>query len=221
MVDVGIFPHLAGQGWSVTKTPTFQTRVQRAVSGREMRALDYPYPLWQFQLTYAALGDGFGVPNAVSIGSLLATDLRTLLGFFMACQGAYGTFLYDDPTDNGVVGQPIGLGDGETVTWQLVRSMPGFTEPMTAPNGPTVLMYWEPPGGSGPPLLQPSWTYSVDGSTGLVTFEEGAPPAGWQVTATFNYFFRCRFMSDAYDFENFMRGLWSVKKLDFISVIGQ
>ena len=43
-----IFPALPGLAWSVTKTPTFQTRIQRAVSGRELRALDYPYPLWQF-----------------------------------------------------------------------------------------------------------------------------------------------------------------------------
>ena len=40
-----VFPALPGLAWSVTKAPTFQTRIQRAVSGRELRALDYPYPL--------------------------------------------------------------------------------------------------------------------------------------------------------------------------------
>src|SRR5262249_14116546 len=81
MGDIGVLPKLAGQGWSVKKTPTFQTRIQRAVSGRELRALDYPYPLWQFELTWEALGDG-----SAAIGSLLTTDLRTLMGFFLACQ---------------------------------------------------------------------------------------------------------------------------------------
>ena len=52
-----IFPALPGLSWSVTKTPTFQTRIQRAVSGRELRALDYPYPLWQFALVYDFLRD--------------------------------------------------------------------------------------------------------------------------------------------------------------------
>ena len=47
-----IFPALPGLAWSVTKSPTFQTRIQRAVSGRELRALDYPYPLWQFTLVF-------------------------------------------------------------------------------------------------------------------------------------------------------------------------
>jgi hypothetical protein len=40
-----VFPALPGLAWGVTKAPTFQTRIQRAVSGRELRALDYPYPL--------------------------------------------------------------------------------------------------------------------------------------------------------------------------------
>ena len=52
-----IFPTLPGLAWSVTKTPTFQTRIQRAASGRESRALDYPYPLWQFALVYDFLRD--------------------------------------------------------------------------------------------------------------------------------------------------------------------
>ena len=57
VADIGPFPTLVGQGWSVKKTPTWQTRIQRAVSGRELRVLDYPYPLWQFELTFEALGD--------------------------------------------------------------------------------------------------------------------------------------------------------------------
>jgi hypothetical protein len=69
-----IFPALPGLAWSVTKTPTFQTRIQRAVSGHELRALDYPYPLWQFALVYDFLRDN---PQAGY------DELRTLLGFFI------------------------------------------------------------------------------------------------------------------------------------------
>src|SRR4051794_40434747 len=76
-----IFPTLPGLAWSVTKTPTFQTRIQRAASGRELRALDYPYPLWQFALVYDFLRDN---PTAGH------DELRTLIGFFMLCQGAFG-----------------------------------------------------------------------------------------------------------------------------------
>ena len=96
-----IFPSLPGLAWSVTKTPTFQTRIQRAVSGRELRAVDYPFPLWQFPLVFDLLRDN---PAAGY------DELRTLMGFFMLCQGAYDTFLFHDPTDDQVAGQQIGVG---------------------------------------------------------------------------------------------------------------
>jgi uncharacterized protein (TIGR02217 family) len=204
MPDVGVLPALLGQGWSVKKVPTFQTRIQRAVSGRELRALDYPYPLWQFALTYDVLRDE-AAPQA---------DLRTLMGFFMACQGAYATFLYDDPTDDRIAGQLIGTGDGATTVFQLQRSFGApdgiaFTEPITAPNVVDAIYL------DG--VVQPASGWSVDPATGLLTF--AAPPApGLQVDADFSYYFRCRFISDAYSFENFMFRLWSLKKLDFISV---
>ena len=86
MADIGVFPSLPGLAWGVTKTPTFQTRIQRAVSGRELRALDYPYPLWQFTLVFDFLRDN---PTAGY------DELRTLMGFFLLCRGAFGTFLFE------------------------------------------------------------------------------------------------------------------------------
>jgi uncharacterized protein (TIGR02217 family) len=205
MADVGVLPKLIGQGWSVTKVPTFQTRVQRAVSGRELRALDYPYPLWQFSLTYEVLRDE-AAPQA---------DLCTLLGFCMACQGAFGTFLFDDPSDDQVTGQSIAAGDGVTETFQLARTIgpPGgvqFLEPIVAPNVISAVYVQG--------VAQTPADWSVDPSTGLLIFA-AAPVAGAAITADFSFYFRCRFMSDAYSFENFMLRLWSLKKLDFISVL--
>src|ERR1700721_1972941 len=52
-----IFPALPGLGWSVSKTPRFATRIQRAVSGRELRVLDQPNPIWSWTLTYSMLRD--------------------------------------------------------------------------------------------------------------------------------------------------------------------
>jgi uncharacterized protein (TIGR02217 family) len=215
MADIGVLPKLIGQGWVVRKTPTWQTRVQRAVSGRELRVLDYPYPLWQFELTWEALGDNLGsASTSAAIGSLLATDLRTLMGFYLACQGAFATFLYDDPTDDNVIGQQIGVGTAGSLTVPLSRTfgVPGvanFTEPITAPNAVSALYF------NG--IVQPPSHYSVDPTSGLVNFTT-QPTVGAAITADFSYYFRCRFMSDAYTFENFMYRLWSLRKLDFISV---
>ena len=206
MADIGIFPSLPGLAWSVTKTPTFQTRIQRAVSGRELRALDYPYPLWQFTLIFDLLRDK---PTAGY------DELRTLMGFFMLCQGAYGTFLFQDPCDYQVTGQQIGVGNASTTVFQLQRAMGaslpggGFLEPIVAPNVVDSIYL------DG--ITQSPGTYSVDPHTGLVTFST-APGSGLIITADYSYYFRCRFTDDSYAFENFMFQLWQLKKLTFISV---
>ena len=201
-----IFPTLPGLAWSVTKSPTFQTRIQRAVSGRELRALDYPFPLWQFTLVFDLLRDK---PAAGY------DELRTLMGFYMLCQGAFGTFLFPDPSDDRVTGQQIGTGDATTTVFQLRRTMGaelpggGFPEPIVAPNVVEAIYL------DG--IVQDSADYSVDPSTGLVTFTM-APHSGLIVTADYSYYFRCRFIDDSYAFENFMYQLWRLKKLTFISV---
>jgi uncharacterized protein (TIGR02217 family) len=201
-----IFPALPGLAWSVSKTPTFQTRIQRAASGRELRALDYPYPLWQFALVYDFLRDD---PAAGY------DELRTLLGFFMLCHGAFGTFLFEDPTDCEVTGQPIGIGDASTAVFQLQRAMGatlpggGFYEPIVAPNAVRTIYF------DG--IRQNPASYSIDPATGLVTFST-PPGSGLIISADFSYYFRCRFIDDKYDFENFMYRLWQLKKLTFISV---
>ncbi|MGH7044929.1 MAG: DUF2460 domain-containing protein [Stellaceae bacterium] len=201
-----VFPSLPGLAWSVTKTPTFQTRIQRAVSGRELRALDYPYPLWQFTLVFAFLRDN---PAAGF------DELRTLLGFFLSCQGAYGTFLFQDPSDDQVTGQYLGTGNSSTAVFQLQRTVGtalsngGFAEPIVAPNVVSAV-YWNG-------IVQDPSTYSVDPNTGLLTFAV-PPPTGVVIDADFSYWFRCRFVDDSYDFENFMDRLWQLKKLTFISV---
>jgi uncharacterized protein (TIGR02217 family) len=159
-----IFPALPGLAWSVTKTPTFQTRIQRAASGRELRALDYPYPLWQFALVYDFLRDD---PTAGY------DELRTLMGFFMLCQGAFGTFLFRDPSDFQITGQQIGTGDASTTVFQLQRAIGaalpggGFMEPIVAPNV-VRMIYLDG-------ITQDPGSYSVDADTGSVTF--GTAPA--------------------------------------------
>jgi uncharacterized protein (TIGR02217 family) len=201
-----IFPALPGLAWSVTKSPTFQTRIQRAVSGRELRALDYPYPLWQFTLVFDFLRDN---PAAGY------DELRTLIGFFLLCQGAFGTFLFQDPSDDRVSGQQIGTGDTLRTVFQLQRAMGktlpggGFLEPIVAPNVVNAIYF------NG--IVQDPAGYSVDSMTGLVTFNI-APNSGLIITADYSYYFRCRFIDDSYAFENFMFRLWQLKKLTFISV---
>src|SRR2546430_1740006 len=78
-----IFPTLPGLGWSVTKSARFATRIQRAVNGRELRALDQPYPIWSWTLTYPLLRDkwdsrsgGPGTGRAITADSTYWSRVR-------------------------------------------------------------------------------------------------------------------------------------------------
>jgi uncharacterized protein (TIGR02217 family) len=207
-----IFPVLPGLGWSVTKAPRFATRIQRAVSGRELRALDQPYPVWTWTLTYSLLRDHWDARGASGPG-IGYDELRTLAGFFLQQQGAFLPFLFDDPTDDAVTAQPIGSGNASTTAFQLVRTMgvaAGFAEPVTAPNTVSAI-YCDG-------VLQSPAGYTVDPDTGLVTFA-APPPAGQLVTADFTYWFRVRFADDTAEFDNFMYQLWQLKQIRLQSVL--
>jgi uncharacterized protein (TIGR02217 family) len=209
-----IFPTLPGLGWSVGKAPRFATRIQRAVSGRELRVVDQPNPIWTWTLTYSMLRDQNDTRAASGPGAGY-DELRTLMGFFLQQQGAFQPFLFDDPSDDTASAQPIGTGDGGTTIFQLVRAMGaslpggGFAEPITAPNAVSAIYF------DG--VRQSAAGYSVDPNTGLVTFTT-PPPAGQLVTADFTYLFRVRFADDTAEFENFLYQLWALKQVKLQSV---
>jgi uncharacterized protein (TIGR02217 family) len=204
-----IFPSLPGLGWSVTKAPRFATRIQRAVSGREVRLLDQPTPIWSWTLTYTLLRDRWDVRGGAGPGAG-HDELRTLMGFFLQRQGAFQPFLFDDPTDDQVTGQLIGTGDGGTSVFQLVRTMNGFSEPIAAPNAVSAVYF------NG--IVQSPANYTIDAATGLVSFT-APPPAAQAVTADFTYWFRVQFADDSTEFENFLYQLWSLKQIKLQSAI--
>ncbi|HEV2162236.1 MAG TPA: DUF2460 domain-containing protein [Stellaceae bacterium] len=193
-----VFPALAGLGWSVKRAPVWKTRAQQAISGKETRLADWSYPAWQWELTFDFLR---ATPSAA--------EFQSLVGFFNQCRGAFGAFLYADADDNAVADQAIGTGDGATTVFQLARSFGGFIEPVLAPNTVSAVYL----GG----VVQTPSAYSVDSTTGLLTFT-AAPASGAAITADFTYYFRCRFVEDTVDFEKFMATLYRAQKLAFVSL---
>lgn len=204
-----IFPTLPGLAWSVTKAPRFATRIQRAVTGRELRVVDQAAPTWTWTLTYSLLRDKWDTRSPGGLGAGY-DELRTLAGFFLQQQGAFQPFLFDDPSDDSVTAQLLGIGDGITTGFQLVRGMGGFSESIAAPNIVSAVYF------NG--VLQAAAQYSVDADSGLVTFV-APPPAGISVTADFTYYFRVRFAEDTAEFENFMFQLWQLKQVKLQSVV--
>lgn len=210
-----VFPVLIGQGWSVTKTPTWLTRIRRAISGRELLVSDYPEPVWQFEVTFPVLrGRTTGNVNSTIQGGTVAQ----LLGFYQARRGPWQVFFYDDPTDDFVLGAAVGVGDGVTTTFQLTRYngdpsfiINGFSEAITAPSVVSAVYLG--------PVRQPTLAWSVNTGTGLLSFKT-APGAGVQITADFTFYYRCRFTEDSIQVEEFAYRYHTVKKLTFQSVIG-
>lgn len=182
-----VYPTLPGLAYKVKRVSGFKTQVHETASGREYRSALMVYPRDRYTLQYEFLRDR----NATD-------EMRTLLGFYRSRRGAYDSFLLNDPDDNAVSAQAFGTGDGTTKTFQLVRTLGGFVEPVYDLNGAPAIYKAGVLQGSG---------YTVS-ATGAVTFTT-APAAGAVLTWTGSYYWRVRFVKDDLELEKFMNELWS------------
>lgn len=189
-----VFPDLPGLTWDGAKSPEFRTTIVPGADGSETPIANWANPLWHWTLKYELLRDD-------------ATDeLRTLMGFFLRRLGRADDFLYDDPSDNAVTGQLLGIGNGATTTFQAVRSFGGFVEDVKNLKVPPVIYVAGVPVTSG---------WSVN-SKGLITFAE--PPAnGAVITADLKYYWRVRFDADMAEFNEFAEALWEMQELKLVS----
>jgi uncharacterized protein (TIGR02217 family) len=192
-----VLPYLPGQTPTVGKAPLWSTKVKRAASGRERRTALWPYPLWQFELTYEVIRHR---PST--------DELFTLWEFFNVIQGQYAPWLFVDPTDCQILSaspQIFATGDGTTRVFQLTRSINSFTEPVYEVFNPAIL---DNAAAAGPCTIGPN---------GLVTF--ATAPATGHTLAWYGYFyFGCRFLEDDLAFEQIVSQLWSGKSVKFTSL---
>lgn len=200
-MTAAIFPSMPGLKWGSVKTPMWSTGIQKAASGRELRASFYSYPRYKLSLSYEVLRS-----NALA-------ELQNMVGFFNARRGSFESFLYLDPEDNAVVNQGFGVGVAGQTQFQLVRSYGGYVEPVLAPQ---LVVH----GMTGPSIMVngvvQTTGYTV-GEDGLVTFSS-APAAGALLSWSGIYYWRCRFLQDSADFERFLYQLWALKKIELITL---
>lgn len=198
-MTIQVFPQLPGQGWPLTRSPMWQTGVQKTQSGRELRAGFMSYPLYKWAATYDVLRNS---------SSLL--EFQQLIGFFNLCSGMATQFLFTDPDDNAGTALGFGLGDGSTRQFPMMKSFGGFAEPAGFVNGgASVYINGTLQSGSTYALNSPFW--------GWITFNT-APGSGLPLTWTGTYAYVCRFFADTYDFDRDFSTLYSAKKLEFVSV---
>lgn len=212
-----IFPTLLGLSNAIIKEPEFSTLIQRSASLRETRISLAASPLYNFDLPFEFLRVAYQYQ-----------ELQTLIGFVNQMFGSFDSFLYDDPSDDFVENQRIGVGDGVTRTFQLTRTLGGATEQVWNPNvasattdplmwaqdpltpmwnvNPETLM-WLGSGGLGP--------FSISFPGGVVTFA-AAPAPGVPVYWSGFYYFRCRFTNDKNPFKRQMATYWDNQSLQFV-----
>lgn len=189
-----ILPQLPGIGWGRSRASRWSTTVRTASSGREYRAANWSYPVYEYQLDYDVLRQRWG-----------DTEYAQLVGFINSRGGSFDSFLYFDAADGATTGQTFGTGDAVRTQWQLVREFGGYVEP--------VLGIVEPPAiyASGSPISGVSVTAS-----GLVTF--ASPPAyGAVLTWAGPFYWRCRFMRDRGEFSEMVSGLHELRGLSFVT----
>lgn len=192
-----LFPTLPGLQWNSVKRPKFSTAIAPHLSGREIRAQAYQYPIWEFDLSYEMLRADANV------------EFQTLIGFFLSRGGAYDTFLYKDPTESNVITLgSVATGDGVTTKFTLMKSLGGFAEPCGYVDPATLSVYVDA-------VLQTTG-YSLV-SPNQVVFVM-APAVGKVITATYTWYYRVRFRDDSQDYGNFMYLLWENKQVNLESV---
>jgi uncharacterized protein (TIGR02217 family) len=110
----------------------------------------------------------------------------------------------------------VGVGDGATTSFQLVRAFAGiggFVEPVWAPNVISAVYL------NGVKQAAASYSVGVWGSSapGVLTFT-AAPPAGAVITIDFSWYFPCQFEDDTLTLERLYAQLWQSKSVKFQSI---
>jgi uncharacterized protein (TIGR02217 family) len=204
-MSTNILPFLAGLGFDVVRTPTWDTTIQANISGKEIRIANQTYPVWKWKLTYNVLRNYGGLAEA-----------QELMGVLNARQGMFDSFLYQDADDNAVTAQQVSVGDGVTKNFQLIRTWGSFIEPVLSPNVVSHV-YLNGVAQSPSSYTVTSWGTTDAAGPGVLEFNT-APASGAVITVDFSYYWPVRMTADSVDFNMFMQGMYGAKSWSFQSV---
>ena len=208
-MSTSVFPTLVGLAWPQSRVPQFKTRKQVSISGKETRIADWAYPRYQWSLAFDFLRQGNNNGNAY-------TEFDVLEGFFEKMVGGWDTFLFIDPDDNTVANQPIATTPGGVTAFQMIRTFGGANTLILAPN--LSLPYTVYLNGS-PLTYGTQYTISTWGALepGVITLTSD-PGVGVVLSASFSYYWPCRFDDDNMSFQKFLSYVYDCKKVSFTSV---
>lgn len=196
-----ILPRLRGQAYPDKKRPDYHTIIKQSPSAIAKTYESWHYSRWYIELTYEFMA-----------GNAQGSDYRKLLDFFVARRGSLSDFWYQDPEDNSIEDELIGTGDGAQRSYQICRTYCGYQEPIFGLNADYPLKL------TVAKVLQSPDKFTVS-NTGLLTFKTVTPPKGAEIRASFHFFYRCRFIEDMAEFEQFAAKLWTLKSLSMVTTL--
>jgi len=128
--------------------------------------------------------------------------MQLIAGFFEEASGAATPFWIAPPGLSIVTGQSLGVGDGVTATFPLVRAIGAYTEPVAGTSGVAAAYL------NGVAQPATAWSLASGGAPAIVF---ATPPRrGAAVSADFGALWLCRFADDGLDLEEFMTMLFTL-----------
>lgn len=187
-----VFPGIYQIKWDSTKTPSWDTTVKRLGRGKRKSITNRAYPDWEINVQF------------VGLTKAQADEIIGFLG--VVCGGAFRWWDLEDNTQQGMI---IGIGDGSTTAYQLMRQWGGtsFVEPVLDPLADTVKIY------AAGTQLTTGWSLAEDGGIQFDT----APAAGTKITADFSYYWRVAIDKDV-ELKNVFTNLYEFGKMKLVSV---
>ncbi len=211
--------NLPGLAYSKVRRPKHNVSVQTHQSGGEVRMSYWSEPLWEWDLTYELLRDGFRDGHAWD-------ELKQIEGLFLASTGSLNGFSFYDDDDHTAFQSQLSVTSGTQTNFRLSRwrgttregqqyqnfEFIGFLDTLQPFN-----LYVD---GALVDVSDPVWGYTLNTATPksqLLVFNS-TPPAGHNLTCDLSWLYYVRFQADSQDFEKFMHQLWSLKKVTLSSL---
>ena len=94
LVSNAVFPRLPGLTFDFKMRPTFSTIIQQAADRSETRIFEDAYPIWEFDLTYEFVRDFRTGQAQNTTNPTNQTELKQIVGFYMARQGQLRQLFY-------------------------------------------------------------------------------------------------------------------------------
>jgi hypothetical protein len=213
---------LPGLAYSKVRRPKHSVSVQTHQSGGEVRTSYWGEPLWEWDLTYELLRDGFRHGRNFD-------ELKQIEGLFLASTGSLAGFAFFDDDDHTATRTFAGNSNGTQAAFTFRRYRGSYNANNGAALGNETIglldtaqpfnLYVD---NSLVPVSPTDPTYGYTLSTATPKNQQlvfnAAPANGHTFTCDMSWLYYVRFQADSLDFEKFMHQLWTLNKVTLASL---